>query len=139
MKYLLDTNACISHLRFSPRSPISRKLADIAPQSVALCSVVKAELFFGVLRSREVEKNRRQLERFLAAFPSIPFDDRAAEAYGQIRSHLAARGTPIGPNDLMIASIALANALVLVSHNAAQFRRVPNLTVEDWEAPAMSE
>jgi tRNA(fMet)-specific endonuclease VapC len=66
-------------------------------------------------------------------FVSLPFDDRAAEEYGTVRAHLAALGTPIGPNDLMIASIALANKLTLVTHNTVEFSRVPGLKVEDWQ------
>ena len=64
---------------------------------------------------------------------SLPFDDRAAEEYGKVRSHLAVLGTPIGPNDLMIAAIALANHMTLVTHNTAEFSRVPGLTLEDWQ------
>jgi tRNA(fMet)-specific endonuclease VapC len=67
--------------------------------------------------------------------PSLPFDDRAAEVYGRIRAHLTATGMAIGPNDLMIAAIALANGLTLVTHNTAEFSRVPGLTIEDWQAP----
>ena len=64
---------------------------------------------------------------------SLPFDDRAAEEYGKVRAHLAALGTPIGPNNLMIAAIALANQMTLVSHNTTEFSRVPGLAVEDWQ------
>jgi tRNA(fMet)-specific endonuclease VapC len=63
----------------------------------------------------------------------LPFDDRAAEFYGQIRARLAAQGLPIGPNDLMIASIALSNQLILITHNIREFSRVDGLQIEDWE------
>jgi tRNA(fMet)-specific endonuclease VapC len=66
-------------------------------------------------------------------FGSLPFDDRAAEEYGKLRAHLMALGSPIGPNDLMIASIALANQLTLVTHNTTEFSRVPGLVLEDWQ------
>jgi tRNA(fMet)-specific endonuclease VapC len=62
-------------------------------------------------------------------------DDRAAEQYGPIRADLASRGLLIGPNDLMIAAIALANGCTLVTHNTAEFSRVPGLTLEDWQIP----
>lgn len=64
---------------------------------------------------------------------SLPFDDEAAELYGENRHHLALLGTPIGPNDMMIASIALANHLILVTHNTREFSRVPGLKLEDWQ------
>jgi hypothetical protein len=59
--------------------------------------------------------------------------DAAAEEYGKARAHLAALGTPIGPNDLLIAAIALAHGLTVVTHNTAEFSRVRGLSIEDWE------
>ena len=67
-------------------------------------------------------------------FVSHNFDDSSAEACGRDRADLASRGTPIGPNDLLIASIALANDLTLVTHNTREFARVPGWRLEDWEA-----
>ena len=66
----------------------------------------------------------------------MPFDDQSALIYGQIRAQLAASGTPIGPNDLLIASIALANNLIVVTHNTREFSRVGGLRLEDWEIEA---
>jgi len=63
----------------------------------------------------------------------LPFDDFAAQEYGKIRSHLTAMGTPIGSNDLMIASIALAQGMTLVTHNTSEFGRVPGLPLDDWQ------
>ncbi len=109
MSYLLDTNACITHLKSPPSSRITRKITEVEPQSVLLCSVVKAELIYGALRSRDPAGSLAQLEQFFSTFPSVPFDDNAAAEYGHIRAELATKGTPIGPNDLMIAAIARAN------------------------------
>jgi hypothetical protein len=67
-------------------------------------------------------------------FVCFPFDDPAADQYGTIRAALASAGTPIGPNDLLIAAIALANGLTLVTLNTTEFSRIPGLTIEDWEA-----
>jgi tRNA(fMet)-specific endonuclease VapC len=65
----------------------------------------------------------------------LPFDDRAGKIYGQVRADLEARGTTIGPNDLMIAAIALANDLTLVTHNTSEFNRVLGLKLVDWQIP----
>jgi tRNA(fMet)-specific endonuclease VapC len=73
-----------------------------------------------------VEQLRRQ-------FVSLPFDDHAGEEAGRVRAYLAGLGTPIGPNDLLIAAIALANGLTLVTHNTSEFSRVPGLNIEDWQ------
>jgi tRNA(fMet)-specific endonuclease VapC len=75
-----------------------------------------------------------ELERFFSAMTSLPMDDAAAYEYGRIRAHLELRGTPIGSYDMLIASIALANDLTVVTHNTAEFGRVPGLAIEDWQA-----
>jgi tRNA(fMet)-specific endonuclease VapC len=133
MNYLLDTNPCIQYL--NGRSESLRKRIDGArDEQIAICSVVKAELFFGALKSRDPERVLACERRFLARFVSLPFDDDAAEAYGTIRANLEREGIPIGANDLMIAAIAVVRKLVLVTHNVREFGRVAGLVIEDWEA-----
>jgi tRNA(fMet)-specific endonuclease VapC len=132
MIYLLDTNVCIAAIN-PGESPIKECLARHAPADLALCSVVRAELLWGAWRSRRPESNLALLEKFFALFRSLPFDDSAAQHYGRIRANLTAKGTPIGPNDLMIAAIALAHDLILVSHNTREFSRVEGLRLEDWQ------
>ena len=73
------------------------------------------------------------LKKFFAPFSSLPFDDRCAEETGQIRTDLAAQGSLIGPNDLLIASTARAYDAVLITHNMSEFSRVTGLRLEDWE------
>ena len=63
---------------------------------------------------------------------SVSFDDRCAEEYGIIKAELSRQGMLIGPNDLLIASIAKANGLILVTHNVGEFSRVVGLQIEDW-------
>jgi tRNA(fMet)-specific endonuclease VapC len=96
--------------------------------------VVKAELYYGARHSREVARNLRNLETFFAPLTSIPFDDASAKSYGAIRAELAAAGTPIGANDLLIAAIARSRDLTLVTNNVDELSRVVGLRVEDWEA-----
>lgn len=130
--YLLDTNVCIRYL--NGRSPaILRRLQQESPANIAVCSVVKAELFYGAHRSHNPERSLAKQLMFLAPLPSFPFDDAAAEQYGRIRAELSGQGTSIGPNDLLIAAISVANQLTLVTHNIKEFNRVPNLIFEDWE------
>lgn len=133
MKYLLDTNACIRILNNSSPNLVKR-LRQHEPAEITLCSVVKAELLHGARKSTHVSENLKVLRQFFATFPSVAFDDSCAERYGIIRAELEQQGTPIGPNDLMIASIAQNHGLVLVSHNVREFSRVEGLQLEDWEA-----
>jgi tRNA(fMet)-specific endonuclease VapC len=131
--YLLDTNVCIRILNGSSAA-VAARLQATNPSDVRLCSVVKAELLYGARRSERVESNLRLLHRFFAPLESLPFDDRCAQEAGLIRLDLERSGRPIGPNDLLIAATARGNDLVLVTHNAREFSRVPRLQVEDWEA-----
>jgi tRNA(fMet)-specific endonuclease VapC len=130
--FLLDTNVCIRILNGSSDAVVNR-LRSVPPSSVRLCSVVLAELMFGARNSAHVEQNLRTIERFRAPFISLPFDDAAAEHYGAIRAELTRSGALIGPNDLLIAAIARANDLALITHNQSEFGRVTGLRVEDWE------
>jgi tRNA(fMet)-specific endonuclease VapC len=122
MKYLLDTNTCIRYI--NGRSQIIAEKLDTLPKADAVvCSVVKAELWFGAVRSQNPAKTMAGQKRFLDLFVSLPFDDLAANYYAQIRADLAKKGTPIGGNDLMIAAIALANGLILVTQYARVWAR----------------
>jgi len=132
MTFLLDTNTCIQFL--NGRSPsIRSRLTQLQSDEIALCSVVKAELIFGAIKSGRSNENISKLQHFASRFHSFPFDDQAAEKYGVVRSRLEKSGRPIGPNDLLIAAIALANKLTLVTHNIREFERVEGLIIEDWE------
>lgn len=133
MSFLFDANTCISYLN-DHLSPIRRKLEQLSPRQIFVCSVVKAELFYGAMKSQNPEQTLVKQEIFLNQFVSLPFDDKAAKIFGKIRAHLAHLGTPIGPYDLQIAAIALAHNVTLVTHNTREFSRVPNLRIEDWES-----
>lgn len=131
MVWLLDTNICIGFLKGEdPR--IREGFARQSPDDFRLCSIVKAELLFGARKSAHVEKNLTRLNALFRAFESLPFDDLAAEHYGVIRNALQAEGKPIGGNDLLIASIALARNLVVLTRNQGEFLRVPGLRCEVW-------
>jgi len=130
--YLLDTNACIRFLDLRTTG-VRKRLNRMKDRDIAVCSVVKAELYAGAWGSANPKRNLATQNQFLGRFRSLPFDDRAAQVSGQVHARLAALGTPISPNDLFIAAIALANGLTLVTHNTREFGRVDGLTVDDWE------
>ena len=133
MRYLLDTNACIAYLTMRS-APLVARIRNTKPGDLAPCSIVKSELVYGAHKSSMANENLEKLRAFFAAFRSLPFDDEASEVAGEICSALESRGTPIGPNDLLIAAIAVANRLTLVTHNDREFGRVDELALEDWAA-----
>ena len=133
MSLLLDTNACVRLLN-ERHSPLARKLASVPRREIALCSITKGELYYGAYRSTRRDANLGVLRRFFQEFATLPFDEKCEEVYGVIRAQLASAGTPIGPNDLLIAAVALAHEATIVTHNTAEFGRVRGLRIEDWES-----
>lgn len=131
MAYLLDTNAWIVYLKGKNTSVRSR-LETISPGQVKTCSVVWAELLFGARKYEDPVKRQARIEILLDPFESFPFDLEAAREYAIIRDELERSGRSIGPNDLLIASIAKVHDLVVVTNNTSEFQRVSGLQVEDW-------
>ena len=131
MTYLLDTNICIAYLSGRDEE-VQDALRAEGPESVVLCSVVKAELLYGARNSSRVEENLALLEAFFATMASLPFDDDAAERYGTLRAHLRREGRGVGGNDMMIAAIALANDATLVTRNRRELSVVPGLRLVTW-------
>lgn len=131
MSYLLDTNICIALLKGNDRE-LKQQFQAHAPGDFCLCSVVKAELWYGARKSERIEANVQLLEQFFAPFTSYGFDDEAATYYGTLRAILSRAGTPVGANDLCIASIALAQDLVVLTRSRREFHRIPGLRVESW-------
>lgn len=105
MKYMLDTNICIYIIKKKPHQ-ISKNFVSHNRDELCISSITLAELEFGAYKSNNPLKNRSALAIFLADIKILPFDDKAATEYGDIRATLEKRGTPIGANDLLIAAHA---------------------------------
>ena len=131
MIYLLDTNACIQ-LWQRKNLTVRKRFKQESPATIAICSVVKAELIFGAYKSVQKDANLALLQLLFAPLNSYDFNDNAAEHYADIRAYLTMQGNMIGANDLMIAAIARANKLTLITHNTSEFERVPDLLTDDW-------
>ena len=129
--WLLDTSVCVALINRTDERAVAR-LLERPRGAVRLCSVVKAELHFGAQSSSRLAENLQRVEIFCRAFESFPFDDESARHYGIVREQLRREGRPIGGNDLMIASVAIANSQILVTRNASEFSRVSGLEVECW-------
>ena len=127
---LFDTNIWIALARGEPGA--TARLRSLEPAQVASCSVVRSELMFGARKSLRVAENITGFVRLLTPFVSLPFDDLAAGHYGLMRATLERAGTPVGANDLLIASIAMANDCLLVTRNGREFERIVGLRLENW-------
>jgi len=127
---LLDTNICIHIINAKPAAVLQR-FRDFRLGDIGLCSVVAAELAYGVAKSGSV-RNRQALDLFLAPLTILPFDEAALWAYGDLRAELERRGTPIGALDTLIAAHALSLQATLVTNNLSEFLRVPGLQLDNW-------
>ncbi len=130
MRYVLDTNICIYALKLQGR--VVERMREHTPSEIAITTITLAELWFGTRKSTRRLAVRREVDAFLEPFEVLPFDRDAADAYSGVRFDLERIGRPIGERDLMIASVALARDLTVVTHNVGEFNRVPGLKSEDW-------
>ncbi len=130
LRYLLDTNI-LSDLIRHPQGTVAARISATGEGDVCTSIVAAAELRFGAEKSKSPNLADR-VNLILSALHVLPLEPPADRHYGEIRQHLARRGTPIGPNDLLIAAHALALDLVVVTANASEFSRVPGLRVENW-------
>lgn len=136
MTYLLATNAWIAYLKRKDPALIQR-VQQTNPQDIQLCSIVLGELYFGAFHGDPAKQahNLTLIMYLRQHFLSVPFEDRSVEEYGRFRADLAAKGTPIGTNDLRIAALVRAHGYTLVTHNTKEFGRVCGLMLEDWQIP----
>jgi tRNA(fMet)-specific endonuclease VapC len=131
MRYLLDTNICIYLIRQKPVRVIE-KFKKQPISSIGISSITLSELEYGVEKSSQAVRNRMALNEFLAPLDIYPYNDKAALWYGRIRAWLEAQGTPIGSLDTLIAAHCLSLGTTLITNNTAEFKRVPELKIENW-------
>lgn len=129
--YCLDTDACIDVLRSSPER-IPTSMGRLRAESFFVSSITVAELETGVNKSARPGFHRERLLFFLEHVMVASFDNNAARHYGEIRSYLEEKGTPIGPLDLLIAAHARSIDAILVTRNLREFNRVPKLKCQAW-------
>lgn len=132
--YLLDTNI-LSDLVRNPQGIIANRISQLGEDKVCTSVIVASELRFGARKHRlrtGSERLYNQVEAILSAIEILAFDQPADQGYAEIREALESAGTPIGPNDLLIAAHAKAHALTVVTANKSEFLRVPGIKVENW-------
>ncbi len=134
-RYLTDSNILSYFIRGGHAGLHERMATELDRQAVVTSAICRAELRFGQAALAAQDKRRRMIDLCLLQVPALPWTDEAADTYGTLAWTLRQLGRPIGAMDTLIASHALAEGLVLVTHNTRHFEGIDGLLVEDWAAP----
>lgn len=132
LKYMLDTNMVIYTMKNRPEQV--RQHFKQHQGQMCISSVTLGELIYGAECSQQPERNLADMEAMAARLDVLPFDNRAASHFGQVRAELRRAGQPIGPYDMMIAGHARSLGLILVTNNLKEFIQVQGLRLENWAA-----
>lgn len=130
LTYLLDTNI-LSNLVRNPQGLVGARITKAGEDTICTSIIVAAELRYGAAKSNS-RKLAERIDLILSALTILPLETPADHRYATLRQHLTRQGTPIGPNDLLIAAHAIASDLTVVTANVGEFSRVPGLKVENW-------
>lgn len=118
-------------IKNKPKS-VLKKISENFNNGIYISSLTVAKLEFGVANSQYPEKNRISLLEFLSIFSVLPFNEKDALPYGEIKATLRKSGNIIGPIDLLLSAQAISNDLIFVTNNTKEFIRVTNIKLEDW-------
>jgi tRNA(fMet)-specific endonuclease VapC len=129
MIYLLDTNICSAHMKRPAQ--LAHRFIQFAGQ-LAIPTIVLAELYAGAFKHPNPARLLGLIADLLQEVAVLNFDAECAKHFGEVRGNLLRQGISVSSVDLMIAAVALANDLILVTHNTADFQNVPSLRLEDW-------
>ncbi len=131
-RYLLDTNI-VSDLVRHPGGRVMQRTAAVGVEQIGISIIVACEMRFGAMKSGS-QRLAQRVKLVLDQIATFPMESPVEEHYAEIRDTLERAGTPIGPNDLLIAAHARSLGLTLVTNNVREFSRVPGLLVENWLA-----
>jgi tRNA(fMet)-specific endonuclease VapC len=134
-RYMLDTDTC-SYIMKRSHDAVLKRLAKVSVDDVCISVITKSELLFGVEVSPKRRQDEAALDAFLRHVEVLDFPDKASLHYAKIRADLKARGAMIGANDLLIAAHARSLNLTLITNNTREFRRVRNLSIDNWTTGA---
>jgi len=125
----LDTDICIFYLKGVFQ--LADKIEQIGLNSCFISEITLAELKFGAENSEHIEQNRLIINDFQNRFQIVPIIG-ALDLYAKEKVRLRKMGTPLDDFDLLIGTTAIANGLIMVTHNTNHFKRLENIVLEDW-------
>jgi tRNA(fMet)-specific endonuclease VapC len=130
LAYMLDTNICIYVMRNYPET--LREKFNLFAEQLCISSITLGELYYVAENSARGVDNLAAIAHFTARLEVLPFGDKAAAHYGQLRAELERSGKPCGAHDMQIGGHARSEGLILVTHNLREFARMPGFRTEIW-------
>lgn len=131
MNFLLDT--CVISDFFKKEPSVIAHFESVMPRQINISTITLMEIEYGLHLKPERQKKIRPIwESLLNCIEVVPFSSSSAEASAAIRAKLKNEGTLIGPYDILIAGCALANNLIMVTSNLKEFKRISEITIQDW-------
>lgn len=128
-KFLLDTNICIYFLK--GKYNLITKIEDIGEKNCFISEITVAELKYGAEKSEKIIENTKMVDLFISKFTIIPIYT-SLNLYAKEKAKLSKAGTIIDDFDLLIASTAISNNLILVTNNVKHFSRLKKLSINNW-------
>ena len=130
MKYIIDTDILIYFLKSHKAVVDKFTLIDIDDMATTMINYM--ELLFGAYNSTQIDKNLTKITSFIKNIEIVNLNRKSAEIFAQLKSIMKKEGVTIADLDLIIASICLANNLILVTNNTKHFKKIKNLKIENW-------
>ena len=128
-RFMLDTD--MFSYAVSGRYPMVRQRLQSLKVPPILSAISLAEIRYGAIKRRSAKLDA-MIGLFVELVEVRSFTAAAAEEYAMIRATLEAQGQLIGDMDMLIAAVAKAEGLTLVTNNTAHFSRVAGLRIENW-------
>lgn len=132
IRYLADTNVIGYFTRQKHPKFQAQVERALRANAIAISVITRAETRYGQALLNANDKRQATIDLLLEAAPTLPWTPQAADLYGTINAQLRKMGQPIGDLDVMIAAHALAENLILITHNTKHFERIEGLQMEDW-------
>mgnify|MGYP001602872644 CR=1 FL=1 len=130
--HLLDTSVYSQRLKTRPLEQVVRRWAELGNSKLAISAVCEAELLYG-LEKKNAPRLWAEYDEYLKnTLVMLPLDRKAVEVYAKAKAMMSMQGLVVDEPDLLIGATAIANGLKLVTLNARDFSKIPNLQVEDW-------
>lgn len=130
MQYLLDTDICIYWLK--GKQAVREQIKRVGQSEIAICVITASELYFGAYNSSKIQQNLLTAENFINSLPVFSLSNDTLKKFGQLKAQLRQAGTPVADLDLLIASVAITEELILVTNNTRHYQRIVDLKLDNW-------